>query len=171
MGPNHLNKLTSHKQQEIKYGATQKLSSAEDTRPALDASGIKVIQSIIGALLYYARAVDNKLVVALSAIVYQQAVSTEDTAKAIKHLLDYVAAYPNNGIIYHSINMILADHYGAGFHNESKGRIRAGAHIFLSENDPEPRCNGSVLTIAKIIKFGMTSAAEAELGAIFITAK
>ena len=44
--------------------------------------------------------------------------------------------------------MVLAEHSDAGFHNESMARSQAGAHIFLSENDPEPSWNGPVLTIA-----------------------
>ena len=67
--------------------------------------------------------------------------------------------------------MVLCEHYDAGFHNESKGRSRAGAHIFLSENDTIPQWNGPVLTLAKIIKFVMSSASESELGAMFITAQ
>jgi hypothetical protein len=38
------------------------------------------------------------------------------------------------------------------------------------ENDPYPHFNGAVLSIAKIIKFVMASAAEPELAALFITA-
>ena len=34
-----------------------------------------------------------------------------------------------------------------------------------------PRWNGSVLTLAQIIKFVMSSASEAELGALFIEAQ
>ena len=67
--------------------------------------------------------------------------------------------------------MVLCAHSDKGFHNESKGRSRAGAHIFLSENDAMPRWNGPVLTLAKIIKFVMSSASEAEIGAMFITAQ
>ena len=67
--------------------------------------------------------------------------------------------------------MVLCAHSDAGFQNESKGRSRAGAHIFLSEIDAIPRWNGSVLTLAKIITFFMSSASEAELGTIFITAQ
>ena len=67
--------------------------------------------------------------------------------------------------------MVLAAHSDAGFNNESKGRSRAGAYICLSEDDPEPKWNGPILTIAQIIKFVTTSAAEAELGALFVTAK
>ena len=67
--------------------------------------------------------------------------------------------------------MILAVHADAGFLNESRARSRAGAHIFLSENELNPKLNGPVLTIAKIIKTVMESAAEAEISALFITAK
>ena len=67
--------------------------------------------------------------------------------------------------------MILAAHLDAGFNNESKARSRAGAHIFLSENDPKPEWNGAILMIAQTIIFVMSSATESELGAIYITAK
>ena len=85
--------------------------------------------------------------------------------------MDYLATYPNDGIVYRSSNMILAAHSDAGFHNESKGRSRAGAHIFLSEDEPIPWWNGPILSIAQVIKFVMTYAAEAELAALYITAQ
>ena len=156
--------LTPHNHRDIKYGATHQLRPAEDTISAINAVGIKIIQAIIGALLYYAQAADNKLLVLLSVIGSQKSATTEDTATAIIQLLDYVATYQNDDIIYLSIKMVLADHADAGFHNKSKGRSRAGAHIFLSDNKPGPRWNGPVLTIVQIIKFVMTSAAKAELG-------
>ena len=67
--------------------------------------------------------------------------------------------------------MILAAHSDYGFHNESTGRSRAGAHIFLSEDDPIPWWNGPILSIAQVIKFVMTSAAEDELANLYITAQ
>jgi hypothetical protein len=66
--------------------------------------------------------------------------------------------------------MILCEHADAGFLNESQSCSRAGAHIFLLENDPFPHFNGAVLSIAQIIKFVMASAAESKLAALFITA-
>ncbi len=66
--------------------------------------------------------------------------------------------------------MILCAHSDAGFLNESQSHSRAGAHIFLSENDPYPRFNGAVLSIVQIIKFVMASAAKLEFAALFITA-
>jgi len=108
--------------------------------------------------------------VALSAIAARQSCATVPTEQAVHLLLDYVATYPADGIVYRSSDMILCTHADAGFLNETNSRSRAGAHIFLSENDPFPRFNGAILSIAQIIKFVMASAAESELAALFITA-
>ena len=109
--------FTPNKHREIKYRANHQLSPVEETSPAINAAGVKIIQETIGALLYYTRAIDTKLLVALSAIGSQQAAATEDTTTSTRHLLDYVATYPNDGIIYRSRNMVLSDHADAGFHN------------------------------------------------------
>ena len=115
--------------------------------------------------------VNNKLLVALSEIGAQQAAAIENTASAIEQILDYVATYPNDGILFRKSDMILEAHADAVFLNESQARRRAGAHIFLLENEPKPKLNGPVLTIAQIINIVMASAAEAEMSALFIMAK
>ena len=56
------------------------------------------------------RAVNNKVLVALSEIGAQQAESTEETAAAIEQLLDYVATYPNGDILLRKSDMILEAH-------------------------------------------------------------
>jgi hypothetical protein len=122
-------------------------------------------------LLYYARAVDNKLLIALRAITACQAKATVATEQAVDLLLDYVATYPNDGIVYHASDMILFAHADAGFLNKTNSRSRAGAHIYLSEGDLFPRFNSAILSIAQVIKFIMTSAAKTELAALFITAQ
>jgi hypothetical protein len=52
-----------------------------------------------------------------------------------------------------------------------KSRSQARAHIFVSKNDPFPKHSGPVLSISQIIKFVMSSAPKAKLGALYITAK
>ena len=47
-----------------------------DTIPPLNDKGIKRVQGILGDLLYVGKAVNNKLLVALSAIGAQQAAAT-----------------------------------------------------------------------------------------------
>ena len=42
---------------------------------------------------------------------------------------------------------------------------------FYQKNDPMPRWDGPVLNLAQIVKFVMSSASEADLGALFITAQ
>ena len=68
--------LSPHKHRPIHYGATQQLVQPTDTSKPLNEKGIKRIQGIVGALLYVVRAVNNKLLVALSAIGAQQAAAT-----------------------------------------------------------------------------------------------
>jgi hypothetical protein len=109
--------------------------------------------------------------VALSAIAAKQSEATVATEHAVHLLLDDVATYPNEGIIYCASDMILCAHADASFLNESQSRSHAGAHIFFLENDPYPRFNGAVLSIAQIIKFIMALAAESKLAALFITAR
>ena len=129
------------------------------------------IQAITGCLLCYARAVDNKLLVALGSITTQTHSPTQRTSLITNHLLNYVSTYPNDGIIYSKSQMQLAAHSDAGCLNEPKAKSRASAHIYLSEDVPIPTFNGAVLTIAQIIKFVMSSAAEAELASLFLTAR
>ena len=62
---------------------------------------------IIESLLYYARAVDNKLLVGRSDIGAQQASATQRTNEAIDQILDYCATYPADGIFYRSSDMVL----------------------------------------------------------------
>ena len=86
----------------------------------MDNQGTKRIQGIVGAFLYYARAVDNKLIVGLSSIVSYQAAATEPTNKAINQIIDYCDTYPADGTLYCSSDMVLCAHSDACFHNEIK---------------------------------------------------
>eukprot|EP00804_Cyclotella_cryptica_P028661 CCRYP_008183-RA/>CCRYP_008183-RA protein AED:0.20 eAED:0.05 QI:0/0/0/0.66/1/1/6/0/1274 len=163
--------LSPYKSAPIIYGTKVQYTDEADTSPALGVLGIKRIQGIVGTLLYYARAVDNKLLHALSEICTQQATATDATNSQLNHLLDYCATYPNDGILYRASNMILPAHSDATYLNASKAHSRAGTHIMLSEDDPVPSYNGPILTLAQIIKFVASSAAEAELAGLYICAK
>jgi hypothetical protein len=111
------------------------------------------------------------MLVSLNAIATQQASPTQRTMERVKQLLDYCASQEEAVITYHSSDMILAIHSDAGYVNEAKARSRAGGHFFLSSDIQNPLNNGAILTIAQIIYAVMSSAAEAELGALFINTK
>jgi hypothetical protein len=165
-------KNSPHLHHEIIYGAKQQYATNDvDTSPPLDATGIKWCQCEIGCLLYYARAVDNKLLMTLSAIGASQASATENTRNEINKLLNYCAAYPADGITYRASNMVLAAHSSASFLSKPKSRSRSGGHIFLSEDDPIPHNNGPLLYIARVTRSVCSSALEAEMGALYIVAQ
>ena len=153
--------LSPYRHCEINYVSKEQLVAEEDTSPKLKNEGIKRVQGIVGALLYYASAVHNIILVGRRKIVAQQVSAIEQTAAAIDQILDHVPTYPNEGITYWASDMILESHSDDGFNNDSKARIRAGSHIFLSENDAMIKRNRAIVTIAPIIKFFMSSEAEA----------
>ena len=153
------------------YGAKIQYAADPDNSPVLSNDDKKFIQQVTGTLLYYARPVDPTLLTALSAIASQQARPTQFTMGRAKQVLDYVASQPEAILTYRASNMILAVHSDAGYLNEPEAHSRAGGHFYLSTDAKFPPNNGAILNIAQIIKAVMSSAAEAELGALFINAK
>ena len=85
-----------------------------------------------------------------------------------QHFLDYMATQEPAVLTYCISDMILAVHSNAGYLNEENARNRAGGQHFLSEDVPLPPNNGAIHNIAEIIKSVMTSAAEAEMGVIYL---
>jgi hypothetical protein len=155
----------------IDYGAKKQTSAPEDKSPLLDKTKKRYVQEVTGVFLFYARAVDSTMLVALSAIAAEQSAPTENTLKKVHQFLDYAATHPEAIVTYKKSNMVLAIHSDASYLSEPKARSRAGGHFFLSKNGNNPPNNGAVLNVSKIIKAVMSSAAEAELGALFINAK
>ncbi|EJK68827.1 hypothetical protein THAOC_09958 [Thalassiosira oceanica] len=154
-----------------KYGAKQQFASDPDASPVLDKAGIKFIQQVIGKFLYLARGVDCTILPALSSLSSQQAQPTETTLERSHQLFHYLASQEEAILTYSASDMILAVHSDAGYLNEPNARSRAGGHFFLSTDVLHPPNNGAILSIAKIIKNVMSSAAEAELGALYIMAR
>jgi hypothetical protein len=97
--------LSPFKATPIVYGAKTQFSPDPDDSPLLPTADIKHVQGIVGALLYYDRAIDNKLLHALSDIGTEQASATCSTNDKINQLLDCCATYPNNGITYRASDM------------------------------------------------------------------
>jgi hypothetical protein len=154
-----------------KYGAKQQFAEPEDTSPLLTKDEKRFIQEVTGTFLFYARAVDPTMLTALSSIASEQANPTARTMEKCKQFLDYAATQGEAVITYRASDMKLAIHSDASYLSEPKARSRAGGHFFCSENVADPADNGAVLTVATIIKQVMSSAAEAELGGLFINAK
>ncbi len=128
----------------------------------------KYKQQIIGTFLYYDRAVDSTILTALSLIASNQAKPTKETMSNTKFFLDYAASNQDAIITYHASGMVLVVHSDASYLSKPKAGSCAGGPFFMSSDIANPEDNGAVLNIAQIIKAVMSSAAEAELGALYI---
>jgi hypothetical protein len=159
-----------HPSADKKYGETVQYAKALDNSPLLPPEGKTYIQQVLGVLMYYGRAVDATILVALSSIASAQAAPTELTLSLIKQLLDYVATHPDAILTYEKSDMVLAVDSDASYLSEPKARSRAGGHFYMSSETDERSRNGAILNISKIMTAVMSSAADAELGALYINA-
>ena len=78
-----------------KYGKDAQDPLLPDNSELLNLNGIQKVKQVAGALLFYARAVDNTLLPGLSAIASEQAQATELTLQQCQQLLDYCATNPD----------------------------------------------------------------------------
>ena len=153
------------------YGAKAQYAKVDPNEPILGKDEIKFIQRVVGKFNFIGRAIDGTLQTALSAIASEQAAPTKNTMDKVKQFLDYVASHEEPVLTYSASEMVLAGHSDGSYLSERNARSRAGGHWFLSNNSADPPFNGAILNISQIIKAVMSSAAEAELGALFINAR
>jgi hypothetical protein len=73
-------------------------SYPQDTSPPLSINNIKHVQQVISSILFYARAVDLAMLMALSSIASKQSKGTDSTMKKCKQLLDHLASHPDASI-------------------------------------------------------------------------
>jgi hypothetical protein len=156
---------------ERRYGTSAQDTVPPDETPALDADGKTRIQKIVGSFLYYGRAVDITILKALNSLSRQQSSPTQATATRTDQLLDYLATHPNATVRFYASDMLLQVHSDASYLNEPDGRSTAGGHYFLGKLpiDNQPIfLNGAIYALCTILKHVAASAAEAELGALFL---
>jgi hypothetical protein len=157
-----------------KYGTSAQDVTPEDTTPPLDKEGIKWIQQVVGSFLYYARAIDSTILMSLNAIANEQSCPTEMTKERVLQFLDYMATHPDAIVRFYKSDMILNVHSDASYLSAPRARSRAAGYFFLGSMpiDGQPIfLNGAIQVICTILKFVAASAAEAELGALFLNAK
>jgi hypothetical protein len=140
----------SHPQYTVKV----QLTAPANTLQPLPPDDVKQLQKVVGNLLYYARAVDSTMLVALNGLASAQTKVTNATANALVHLLNYCITYPDAKIQYHASNMILHLHSDASYLSLPEARSRAGGYLFLStkpSTKPTPN-NGPILNIVKVLR-------------------
>ena len=123
--------------------------------------------------MYYAKSVDSTLLVALGTISSQQVKATTATNRDVVQLFDYCATHPDAVLRYRASDMILKIHSDSSYLNELKARSRSGGHLYLGDkaDNKSDVNNGALLTTSQVVRNLMSSAAEAECGALFNNAK
>ena len=134
----------------------------KSSSPPLDKKQTKIIQVIVGTLLYYACGIGPIMLSALNEISTEQAAPSLDAERKAKLLMDYVYTHSNITILQ---DLVL-----------SEVKILVVGHFFLSDEvveitPTEPKTNVPVEILSKTIKNIMSSAAEAELGVLYMNAR
>ena len=129
------------------------------------------LRKVVGKLLYYARAVDPTMLHAINDISLTASKGTEKTLAVTIHPLNYAHTYPEAEIIYRASDMILRVNSDAAYLVAPEARSRTGGYYQYLNNKRGTIFNGPVMTIARVIKNMMASAAEAELAALFMNAQ
>ena len=89
-------------------------------------------------------------------------------------LLNYLATHPEAKVRFHASDMVLNIHSDASYLSEPRARNRLAGYFFLGSKPRkgEPiKMNGNIFVSCGILKIVVTSAAEAELGALFLNLK
>ena len=132
----------------------------------------KYIQRVLDSFLYYLCALDllnhfTRIVSKAS----ERAKPSKQTLARVQQLLDYMATNPNAVVRFYASDMILNLHSDASYLSAGQGRSRAGGSFFLgsiSKDNQDIQLNGSIHITCAILKLVAASAAEAELGALFL---
>lgn len=139
-----------------------------DTSPKLTQAQVKYIQQVTGKFLFDARAIDNTMMHAINDIASSG--NVESIYAVTIYFLNYAASYPDAKVIYQASDMILIVDSDATYSVHPKAQSRVGRYLYL-ENKEQTQFNGPALVLAKIIKNVMTSAAKAEVGALYMNAQ
>jgi hypothetical protein len=156
------------------YGAKAQTPLPVDISPTLSPDKIKEIQCVVGIILYYALAMDITVLMALSLIAVEQANGTTDTMGKAKQILDYLTTNPDVTVQYRASNMIMNMHLDTSYLSKYDACSQACGHFVMgwSANNSKPiKLNEAFFTSCTILRFVVTSAAEAELSALFLNCK
>jgi hypothetical protein len=99
--------------------------------------------------------------------------------RGITHLLNYCASHPDAVVRFIASDMILHVESDASYLSEPKARSRAAGYYYLSNmpttppsaTTPQPTANGAINILCQILREVVSSAAEAELAALFHNGK
>ena len=154
-----------------KYGRTQQYAPNIPSESEISTEDNKFLEQVLGALLYYAMAIDCTMLVAINSVAVNKKYGMRATMDAVVQLLDYAATHPDAEVTFHKSNMILKIHSDASYLSEYGARSRVGGYFFLGNDKADHTdVNGPIAIECSLLKNIVSSAAEAELGGVFTNA-
>ena len=102
-----------HPHTKQKYRQIVQYIKDDDSSTPLTAAKKKIVQEVLGVLLYYGRAINSTMLAALGSIATQQASPTENTMRNIHQFLNYAATHPDSIITFSASDMVLTGHRDA----------------------------------------------------------
>jgi hypothetical protein len=161
-----------HRHNPPQFGTKIQLTAPADNSKPLDNKGILHLQQITGKFLYYSRAVDSTMNVTLSTLASQQTKAMEQTKQDVNKFLNYCATHPEATLQYHASDMILKIHSDASYNSEIGARSQVGGHFYLgNRNSNDDTHQGAILASTAIMQAVLSSASEAEIGALYENTK
>jgi hypothetical protein len=158
----------------IKYSKDKQAPFPLDNSPCLNKAQKKLTQQIVGSFLYYAQGVDPTILIELLEIALQQAAPTENTTEGVNQFLASMWTHPDAIIWYRASDMILNVHCDASYLSAPRACSHAGGYFFLGsipQDGDSIKLNGAMHITCTILKLVAASAAEAELGTLFLNAQ
>ena len=104
-------------------------------------------------------------------IAAQRSQAMTETEAKVQKFLNYVATHPNATLTFHKSKMQLVVHSDASYLSAPNARSRVGGYFYLSKQDNTNSnllINALVHAECKIMKYVLSSATKAEMGAIFL---
>ena len=150
------------------YKSRSAQTATVDVSPLASPSQQHELQVVVGTLLYYARTVDPSILTAVHELGSVQAKPTLNDLRKMERLLQYVSTHQTYGIRFHASSMQLQIQSDASYLSRTKARSVCGGIHYLGS---ETAINGPFFCTSKMISCVVTSAAEAELGAVFQNAQ
>jgi hypothetical protein len=96
-----------------RYGADAQSPLPSNNTQKLTNNEIKQVQKIVGSILYYARAVNMTVLMALSTIAGKQTKGTKRTLEKAYQVLDYLAMHHDAKVQFCASNMVMNIHSDA----------------------------------------------------------
>ena len=155
------------------YGHTIQFAKEPEKSPSTSPKQTKRVQAVAGTFLYYSRAIDPTMIVALNEIASVQSKPTYATIKKCERLMDYAATYPCAKLRYFATDMVLHVDSDATYLVQPNAKSRIAGYYILSTYPPPPpkiptpAPNAPILVECKTLRSVVASAAEAETGGLF----